>query len=263
MPERRKKTHHHPREKKLIKLFSGTIILMIIVAFVAFVFLTPILNLNTHHLYGNYTVCANDIWAASGLTAINERTGGLRQYPNFFALSAQQMERGILELPYIKTASVTKTFPNTVTVHVTERTVKGYVLYQDMMFIYIDEYGMVLEARTYMERNLPVIVGLDIESFILGQYISTVNPASFSAAVELTGLFTEHNLIIDRIDPSNVFDIRLFVDNMEVLFGDMSNASTKLNRLYGILNSPDRIQSVRGTLDISDLTRGHVFTPLR
>jgi len=251
--------------KKRSKILGGTVILAVVVICIAFVFLTPFFSMSNRTLYGNSIVSAEEIWEAAGFTRVTERMGGLRQYPHFFSLTAAQMENGILKLPYIKTATVTKSFPNAVTIHVTERTVSGYVLYQDMTFIYIDEFGMALEARTYMERNLPFIIGLNITHFQVGQYLAVDNPASFSVAVELTQLFKEHGLEIDRIDVSNIFNIRLFIDNMDVLFGNMDNANIKLRNLAAILTLqyPYRVPSIRGTLDIRNIARDPVFTPMR
>jgi len=249
--------------KKRSKLFGGTVILAVVAICAAFVFLTPFFDMSERVLYGNLIVSDEEIWQASGFTMIMERTGGLRQYPHFFSITAAQMERGILEIPYIRTATVTKSLPNSVTIHVTERTVSGYVDFHGMGFIYIDETGMVLEVREYMQRLLPIIVGLDVGEFFVGQYLAVDNPQSFSVAVELTQQFIGHGLGIDRMDVSDIFDIRIFVDNMEVLLGSMDDIDRKLQRLYGILNSPDRVQSVRGTLDLTDIARGHIFTPLR
>jgi len=262
MAETRRGNRPIPMRKRRSKLFGGTIVLAIVAICLAIVFLTPFFDMSNRALYGNSIVSADEIWEASGFTMIMERTGGLRQYPHFFSLTAAQMERGILEIPYIHTATVTKSLPNSVTIHVTERVVSGYVYYQGR-FIYIDEFGMALEARMYMHQNLPYIVGLGVQYFIAGQYLTVNNPASFSVATELTQLFQEYGLEIARMDVSNVFDIRLFADNMEILFGTMDDAGRKLQRLRYTLDHPDRVRSVRGTLDISDIAVNPVFTPLR
>jgi len=262
MAEGRRRNRPIPMRKRRSKLFGGTVILAVAAICLTIVFLTPLFDMNNRALYGNSIVSADEIWEASGFTMIMERTGGLRQYPHFFSLTAAQMEQGILEIPYIKTVTVTKILPNSVTIHVTERVVSGYVDFHGT-FIYIDETGMVLEARTYMHQNLPLIVGLGIQYFTLGQYLTVNNPASFAIATELTQLFQEHGLEIARMDVSNVFDIRLFAESMEILLGSMDDASRKLQRLRYTLDHPDRVRNVRGTLDISDIAVNPVFTPLR
>ena len=263
MPNRKGARPHTPPPKRRRKLFGGVIIFAIIAIAAAIIFFTPLLDLSNHNLYGNSVVSATDIWEASGFTARLERTSGLRPYPNFFSISASRMEEGILTIPYIYTAEVIKSFPRTITVRVTERVPTAYVICADMMFIYVDRHGIALEQRTYMAQLLPIITGLNFEPFTPGQYLEVANPASLTVALELANLLHKRDMLIYRINSSDIYNIRLYVDNMEVLFGAMTQAEEKLTRLYAILTYPYRERGIRGTLDLTDPSGNHVFIPLR
>jgi len=263
LPNRRGSRPHSVPLKKRRRLFGGVVFLFIIAIALAVVFFTPLLDLSNHHLYGNSTVTAEEIWQASGFTTRIERTSGLRSYPNFFSVSASRMERNILSIPYIYTAEVIKSFPNTITIHVTERIPAGYVIFQDMMFIYIDRHGMALEMRSYMSQILPVIVGLGIDSFTPGTYLEAANNQALAVAVELTQMIQERGMFIDEINTADPYNIRLFAENIEVIFGTMNRADEKLTHLNAILNDANRERGIRGTLDLTNPTGSYVFIPQR
>ena len=59
-------------------------------------------------------------------------------------------------------------------ISLTERKVRAYVPYMGS-YLYIDEFGRVLEINSQMSSALPVVTGLKFDTFMLGEKINAEN----------------------------------------------------------------------------------------
>ena len=186
---------------------------------------------------------------------INENRG-----KTLYTFSGAAARRELKQDPYIADARFTRTFPDKLTVAVTERVVSGYVRYMNGEYIYIDGEGTVLEVASEFTERLPVVVGLVFDAFSLGMPILPDNSSAFEALVELQYLFNKYDLEqeIIRVDLSDEDNVRLFVYNIDVDFGGISNADEKTRALKEIIYSIPDYETVNGFLDMNNVYKNEL-----
>ena len=177
-----------------------------------------------------------------------------------YTFSSRTARDELKKNPYIVNVDFTRTFPDKLTVGVTERVLSGYVQYMNGEYIYIDEEGTVLEiAPDYTER-LPVVVGLSFNAFSIGQPILPDNSATFDTLVELHYLFNKYELEheVIRVDLRNENNIHLYVYNIDVDFGDIANADEKIRALKEIIYKIPAYETVNGFLDMNGINKNEL-----
>jgi len=203
---------------------------------------------------GNDIVSDEDIKSRIGLSDGND--------VNIFSFSQKKALSKLFENAYIKTAQIKKNFPNGLEITITERAGKCYVEYENMgMFLLIDETGMVLDVKTYMNEKLPVISGLSFDTFVVGKYLDTDDRDSFSNAILVYRIFEKYGVDLTKLDISDKNNIRIYVGGVDVSFGSTDDADEKVRTLKAILEK--LTPGIKGFLDISDVSRDPVFRYLR
>jgi len=217
------------------------------------VMISPLFEVRQTVVSGNEVVEAAAILEAAGLDAP----------VNIFAVTLGRAVRQIEAIPYVKTAALTKKYPNTIEIEITERTPCGYVEYARMhTYLVIDDEGMVLGTQSHLSDNLPVIVGLQFSDFAIGRVLETDNPDAFETVVTLSQLFVKNDIQeIVKVDVSNNADIHLFIRHIDVFFGGMEGADVKIQTLKGIVAVTPPEQ--RGYLHMEDTTRDPYFEFLK
>jgi len=218
-------------------------VLVVICAFVALLCLLAM----TLPVFTVKPVTVTGVAALSNTDVI--KAAGLDKKTNFFTVSVSGIKKNLLGNPYVDSAEVTKVFPNNVLIHIDERKVYGYV-WDTGNFIYIDKDGRVLEVSDSFTERLPVIIGLKYKSYSKGEVLEVDAPSAFNTVVLLANLFKayelEHNII--TVDIKNEDDIRLYVSDIEVKMGSVSEVYDKIRYLKEIL---PLIENEKGTLDLN------------
>ena len=126
-------------------------------------------------------------------------------------------------------------------------------------YLYIDEYGRVLEINKEMAKALPVVTGLQFDSFVVGETIDADNKKAFDIMVDVAQLMNKYELldIVVKIDVSDTDKIMAFVNKIEINLGDMSNGDQKIRTMAEVVKNI--ASNDRGTLDLSDLSKPIVF----
>jgi len=186
---------------------------------------------------------------------------GLGQPTNFFLFGLDRARRYIMENPYIDQVNFNRSFPDGLEIVVRERFLSGYIEYLEGMFLYIDEHGRVLEVRSYMREELPIITGLRFSHVHVGQILEVDNPAAFSTVVTYAQLLNRHNLagVISRMDVSDPGNTRLRLYNIEVYLGDTSHAHEKILTLREIFDVWPVVRDVSGFLDLREPGSEYIF----
>jgi hypothetical protein len=85
----------------------------------------------------------------------------------------------------------------------------------------------------------------------LGEVLETDNPGTYEAVEELSKLFAKYELLGDviKVDVSDTDNIHLYVNKLDVKFGDFDDANKKIVTLNEILKQVDT--SVAGVLDLT------------
>ena len=220
---------------------AGGVILLVLVL------ISPLFHVQTVTVAGNEIVATADILAASGLES--------QSTTNILLVMPGQIAKQLEALPYIKTAEVVREFPDTVRMLVTERKAYGYVEFaSQQLLLKIDDEGMVLSTQVEAADNLLVFSGLDFADFSVGRLLEPKNQESFDTAIQLAKLFAETGFeTATRADVTDVKNIHIHVQDVDVLFGSMSYAATKVLILKEL--AANHIpQGYRGFMDMRNVT---------
>lgn len=213
--------------KTFIKIFA---VLVIFVIIWAVFFKSPYFQIDTIQINGLDNLSEEQV---KGMLTTNEGN-------NIFSFSTSKCEKNILKSHYVENVSVSRDLPHTIIIDLNEYKLRGYVPYMGS-YLYINEDGLILDIQKNVTKQLPVIEGLNFNSFTAGEVLKVDNPSAFTTMVELARLFDKYQLLTDiiRVDVTNVNDIHLYVNKVDIEFGDMDNANRKLLMLIEVLKQLD------------------------
>ncbi|MEA5084243.1 MAG: FtsQ-type POTRA domain-containing protein [Lachnospiraceae bacterium] len=183
---------------------------------------------------------------------------GLSKEENLFAFSSQKAKKILNANTYVESVKITKSFPSTINIEINERKVRGYVPYMDS-YLYIDEYGRVLEIKGSFTDPLPVVIGLNFDSFQLGEKIEADNKNAFDEVVVIAQVMTKYEMLdtVVKLDVSNTEKIMAYVSKIEINLGSIANCDEKIRTMAAVVKQiPEKD---RGSLDLSDLSKPIVF----
>ncbi|MCL2853491.1 MAG: FtsQ-type POTRA domain-containing protein [Defluviitaleaceae bacterium] len=219
------------------------------------ILLSPLFSVVSVTVEGNSRIPDEEIRRELGLTAPSR--------VNIFLYDSRGSLRR-LNNPYIESASIGRGFlAREITVTVVERRLAGFVEFSPGQYLFIDENGLVLETATAFVESLPIVVGLDFTGFTVGSPLEVSNERAFENLVAISRLLSRHGMESDviRVDVNDSSNIRLFINELDVSFGDTANGDQKIQTLIQILNHFEG-EYVRGTLDISDISRRPILRHL-
>lgn len=170
----------------------------------------------------------------------------LSSQPNIFTTRSTKLKKRIETLPYVREATIEKKLPRTLLIQIIERIPRGYVKYDAGAYLYIDEEGMVLEVGDALDKAVPIITGLQYDSFSIGKKLEVETETSFVELVKISKLLDKYEITtIKEIDINDITDIHLFLHNADVVFGDMSHADEKMQRIQFLLEYVDPNDKVK------------------
>jgi hypothetical protein len=183
---------------------------------------------------------------------------------NILLFNTAAARRRIMENLYIDSVGFSRTLPGRVYVNVRERRVIGYIEHSPGSFLFVDETGRVLEVRSNFTEPLPVVTGLPVTSFQLGERLEVPVPAVFSTVAQYAMALQWHGLatFVTHIDVSDPLNVRILFPNIEFNVGDAHNADEKVRVMTEILLSLPNVASYRGFMDLREITDRFFFTIL-
>ncbi len=162
-------------------------------------------------------------------------------------------EKLIFDFPLIRDAQITYSAPGTINVTLTDRHPVMMVDYYST-FIYVDTQGYVLAVNSEGNTNdLPVIQGIDIDTFKVGSPLTLVSDKKIDAAIKLSLAISELSMndYIDIIDVSDYNNIRMFcAPSLAIEFGSLENLKVRLSILKGVFDTGVDGSS-NGTIDMT------------
>lgn len=206
---------------------------------------SPAFNLTTLSIKDGVNVSKEEI-----SNAVNVSFG-----ENILKQNYKMLKADILTLPYISDTKIKLRFPDTIKIEYTERTPYAFIKYLDSYYI-VDKYGYLLEVLKDKEENeLPIVYGIDVAEYELGQKLEDTSGTKFKNVVTLleTAKQKQFKYNIYEINYESIGEVKLWVkeEDIEVIYGDIDKniISEKLNYLEQMLKS---IEGRKGKLDISD-----------
>ena len=179
---------------------------------------------------------------------------------HILSTSFKEAKAKLLNLAYIKDASVKYMFPGKVVIALVEREALGYVPFMGT-YLCLDEMGQVIEQTSNDRVALPIIQGLEFAEFKIGDTLPVQNEDNFLSSVEIINVLKKYNYEakVKSIDVYNVEQIHLYVNNLDVIIGNIGDFDKKLQWLIEAHEIYDM-----GILDLSNINNGQaILSPIR
>lgn len=195
---------------------------------------------------GNEVVSAEEIQEELGLTE------GMNMFHFLIGSAFQKMDLN----PRIETVDIYVHWPNSLEIQVKERTVVGYVAYMGI-YLCLDETGYVVDSTHYLDEDMPVITGVNVQSFTLGEPLNTESVSLSQTIMDVCGALQKYGIAstVVRVDLTQTSDIRLYTERLDVRCGGEEDLDSKIQALARILEeTPD----AEGILHLEDL-EGQVY----
>lgn len=236
------------RRKRILLLI--TILFLIIFVFINL----PFFNVSTVYIKGNKELTNEEIM---NMTDLGTYRG------NIFYYSKNKYEDILEENPYVSSGNIHKIYPSTIEVEIEEREVVAYVMYSESTYLYIDKEGNVLEVKNNCNGDLPVISGLSIDGYAVGQALNIDDREVFDTTLTLSNLFKRYNIVESgaRIDLSDINNIVITVGNIKIFFGSIDNADEKMQKIVSSIGplKEANLDAMGGYYHIEDINRDPYF----
>ena len=238
-----------PRSKrkkhKKNKVFKTTLLvtLILIGLTVAIGLLTPAFYVHEITVTGTSLLTPEKVLDASGL-----KVG-----TNIFTFHKDTVEENISRLSFVKEVSVSRAFPDRVSILVTECEPMAQILCGESLYIIVDETGKILDTTSEGEKyGVPAIVGVSVEQFHVGDVVDTAQPDDVALLLTISTELSS-NMMADMTDKLSIDrgDIFLhFQNGITADIGDGSNYAYKIKFLKEVLEEIPAGKT--GTLEFID-----------
>ena len=165
------------------------------------------------------------------------------------------LKNDVLSLPYISDVKIKLRFPDKIKIEYTERKPYALIKFLDSYYV-VDKYGYLLEvSKETIEKELPIIYGIDVAEYSLGQKLEDIHGTKLRNVVTLleTAKQKEFSYTIYEINYESIGEVKLWVkeEDIEITYGDIDKnlIGEKLTYLEQMLK---RLKDKKGRLDMSD-----------
>lgn len=240
--------------KKSLSLTKFLIIIIILIFLIIILFTSPMFKIKVINLEGAERYSKDEI-----LSKIK-----LNNDDNIFMVKPMHSKKILERETYIKSADIKIKYPSEVNITIKERKVRGYVPYIEGTYLYIDEDGRVLESSKTYNVKLPIVDGLIFEEgFKIGEILKVKNQKSFEVVVKTANILAKYEneykeigdiVRIDVNDPDNIY---VYIKNVKVLLGDLTQYDFKIRKMLTIIK--DIPEKNKGFLDITQPENDSIF----
>lgn len=226
------------RRKRMIKRLCIASIILVI-AIILFIYKAPIFNVKQ--------IIFN------GITTVNEKElqDGLKEYvgKNIFTVDYKKIREKILENPYIKEVTINKKSNTILNISIEEGKVAYYIQEGETYKAITNDGFYVEQLKTLEGRNLVDIIGAKDNGKEVGQkIIDDENTSEILNAFHPILKSNISELRIEKLDISDILNIKGYIKGVEILFGDNEDLVGKINKVLNILEQK-KIQ--KGYIDVS------------
>ncbi len=236
-----KKKRKQRRRKLFLKRLFVTLLFLLVLAIAVFVVLalTVLFPVKSVEASGGKIYTSEQVIKASGLNSED----------NIFTFSKKKVDENIHRiLPYVDTVNTERILPDSVKITVTDA--KEYESYLVNGKCYaVSRRGYVLNC--YDEKpDGTFLIACDGVECKIGYKIKFKNTKSQDLVNELKKLLTKHEISINSIDVTDIYNIKAEVeDRFEVLFGHDSDLDRKVAHLEGMIENIG--EGREGTVNLS------------
>lgn len=223
--------------------FKYVVLLFIICIFTAFFLSSNFFQIKYLDVNGNNNVTREEIIKLSSIYY-----GG-----NIFRINKRNSMKSIFQNPYVKMIKINRVLPDKVVIDIIERDIMAYVPYVGS-YLNIDEEGMILEINPAIKHiDLPVVKGLNFETFKVGEFLKVENEEQFSSTTQIIKVIKNAEMLnmVSEIDISDLSDIKLKTkEGIKANLGSVDNLDYKISFAKSIIEDVKK-RDIKGTIEMS------------
>ncbi|MBE6021433.1 MAG: FtsQ-type POTRA domain-containing protein [Clostridiales bacterium] len=184
-------------------------------------------------------------------------TSGAVTGEGLLSVSDKDIRSNLEKLPYIKSAKITKQFPNTLKITVAER-IPQYAVYFGGFFVYLDDEYVMLE-KSNDAGGLKIVEGFVPDELSFGKAFAAEDDKNFKLAMKLADALKEKGLNVYKVSFRDPL-MRVYFSKTIVCEGSYDNLMKYITELNEILYSLSTQKIERATIYIGD--NGYIsFSP--
>ena len=232
MKEIERYIYRKKRNKKIKRLTISSIIL--IISLIIFFTKAPIFNIKKINVEGVAYLKQDSM-----LNIIKDRIG-----KNIFTLNIKNIRNDLLAVDYVKEVKVKRKGFSTIKVEIEEESPVFYIKEGDKYKIINEDMKVVEETNNIEGRNLVEVIGIEkISDKDLGKAIlKEIYPYISKNLQELS---------FDAFDISEISNIKGYMGEVTIIFGDSSNLHEKMENVYRIMLD-EKINFKKGYINLSN-----------
>lgn len=213
-----------------------------------------ILSLTVLFKTQNYEVTGNTKYTEAELI----ETCGISENENIFLANKKSAENRLIKAyPYIEEVDVSFDIPDTITIDIVEAVPSYMVKVSDSKYLIASAQGRILEeAETTDGYSLPLFLGSELTSSVVGEYINYADETTLKVINEIGTVFADNGYTgITEIDATDTANITFTYDNrIKVKIGLPEDISYKVRTAMTIINEKldlNGSKTTEGELDVS------------
>ena len=170
---------------------------------------------------------------------------------NLLDLSFIETEKRLKALSYIQDVDIKYHFPGNIVINIVENAPFMYVPFSGS-YLCLNERGQVIQQTNNLSVAVPIVRGLKFSEFKLGDILGIENDDAFLAVQDMIHTLKkyEYEHQVKEIDVYNLEEIHLYVDNLDVIMGEIGDFDKKLQWLIATHETYDM-----GILDLSQVVK--------
>jgi cell division protein FtsQ len=230
------------RRRKIFMQKLAVVLVVLSVAAYNFCMRYPGFSITSITVENNKYIAAKTVIQLSGLQAGN----------NIFYVSTTAAGEKVMANPYIASVKITRKFPSSIVINVTER-VATYYAAKDGKYAVIDKDGMMLEVKSDVSKmNLIKLDGFDMKKSQVGKVIAGSDERQIEVVKTLSGMTSAKKFLagLTSVDLTDPAAIKIYSGEMCIKIGSVDNFEKKLNTAANILQR-DELKQAKGYIDVS------------
>lgn len=217
-PVKKKRKKH----SKLSRIITAVTVIAVVLGVTVSLMLTVFFNVTAVKVVGSSIYSVDEVIYASGIM-----TGD-----NLLRLPSEKIEQRIAEaLPYVKKATVIKSYPDTVGIELTPAEESVMLVTKEGSFIADSDFKILRTADEHTD-GLIKVVGIDASDVAPGKTLVFNEKQQRDVLKDLCAICSENGFSVDYINIESLLDINFVIDGrLFIRLGSYNNMSGKLTHL--------------------------------
>ena len=229
------------RKSRIKRIVAAVISIVTVILIAVILMLTVFFNVKSIKVVGSSIYTQEEIIVASGIM----NGDNLLRMPK-----AEIKARIESALPYIKSAEIKRSFPETVGIKVTPAE-EALVLKADNINYVLDADYKVLRTTQEIPENMLTVKGIKASELKCGSVLIFEDKQQKKALSDIIALCEEKKLSVGYIDIESLIGISFTVDNrLYVKIGSYNDLAGKINHLVAMMKSIDK--SANASISLED-----------